>query len=80
MTEPKPLFTPEQIAEDGRNRLARTMGQVTIPAALVNLIDYALQRWAHEPALPPVVNNSLVVLLTGGAAWMTLRKRLRGEA
>lgn len=79
MAEAKPLFTPEQIAEDGRNRLGRTMGQVTVPGALVTVLDYALQRWANEPALPPHVVASLVVILTAVAAYVTLRKRIGGE-
>lgn len=79
MTAPKPLFTPEQIAEDGRNRLGRTMGQVTVPGAVVTVLDYALQRWANEPALPPAVVSALVVILTALAAYLTLRKRIGGE-
>lgn len=80
MPEPKPLFTPEQIAEDGQNRLARTMGQVTLPGAIVTVANYALVRYAHQEPMPPDVVASLVVILTGGTAWFTLRKRLRGEA
>jgi lipopolysaccharide export LptBFGC system permease protein LptF len=79
MPEAKPLFTPEQIATDGQNRLARTMGQVTVPGAIVTVLDYVLQRWANEPALPPAIVSALVVILTAVAAWITLRKKLNGE-
>lgn len=80
MTAPKPLFSAEQIIEDGKNRIARTVGQVTMPGALVTVIDYALQRWAGQEALPPSVVGALIVILTGLAAWATNLKRLRGDA
>lgn len=75
-----PLFTPEQVKEDGQNRLARTVGQVTVPGAVVTVLDYVLQRLTDQPPLPPSVVSALVVILTAVAAWFTLRGRLRGEA
>lgn len=75
-----PLFTPQQITEDGQNRIARTVGQVTMPNAVIGVVDYLLQTYLHRQALPPVVVLDLSVIGTGLAAWLTNRKKLRGEA
>lgn len=80
MPDAKPLFSPEQIIEDGQNRLARTMGQATVPGAVIIVLDFVQQRYLHQEPLPPAVIASLGIIGTAVTAWATLRKRLRGEA
>lgn len=75
----EPLFTPEQIKQDGQNRVARTVGQTGIPGAVITVVDYLLQTYLHQDPLPPAVVVALGLIGAGLAAWFTNLPRLRGE-
>lgn len=77
---PEPLFTPGQIVEDAQNRVARTVGQVTVPSAIITVGDYLLQHYAHQEALPPAVVLALGVIGAAITAMVTNRKKLKGQA
>lgn len=73
-----PAFTSEQIADDARNRVARTAGQVSIPAALVVIGEWVAQQAGWSSQLPADVAAAVVAVLTGVAAYVTNRSRIHG--
>ena len=75
---PEPVFTTEQIAEDGRNRVARTTGQVTVPAALVVIGEWLAQEVGWDGNLETAVSGAMVVVLTSLAAYLVNRKKITG--
>lgn len=72
-------FTPEQVREDGQNRVAKTAGQVGVAAAIVTVGEWLAHQVGWGGELPIVVATSMTTILTAAAAWWTNRGRLRGE-
>lgn len=79
MTEP--LFTSEQVKEDGRNRVKGTGFQVGGATALVGLGSAFLrQRGLLHGPLDPIGFGYWVTLLTISASALTNLSRLRGKS
>lgn len=76
-----PVFTPEQITADGRNRVTNTGGQVGIAVPVVGLGQALCQSrgWLHGE-LDPVVFGYWVAIVTVILAGLTNIGRLRGQA
>jgi hypothetical protein len=72
----EPVFTNEQIREDGRNRVARTAGQGGVAAAVVTVGEWAAGLAGWDGALPTAVAGAFVVLLTAAASWWMNLKRI----
>lgn len=76
---PESVFTPEQIKEDGRNRVARTGVQGFSAAGGVVLTRYVMQRYLPQH-LPP---DDVLLILVGAGAWLASRianhARLQGR-
>jgi hypothetical protein len=79
MTTP-PVFTPAQIAEDGRNRVGRTGGQNAVAAAVVLIVVEGLKGlgWLHGGISVELGLAYALVLTVGASALMNLG-RLRGR-
>lgn len=77
----EPTFTPAQIAEDGRNRVTKTGGQVGIAVPIVGLAQALCQSrgWLHGE-LDPVVFGYWVAIVTVILAGLTNIGRLRGQS
>lgn len=75
-----PTFTPEQIAEDGRNRVGKTAAQAGVPAALIIIVIAALrgQGWFHGQ-LDTELTLAYQTILTATAAALSNIGRLRGK-
>lgn len=74
-----PTFTSEQIREDGRNRVAKTGGQVGGSAALVVVGQWVAQQLGWHGELPVDVAGALVTLLSIVASWFTNLPKLRAK-
>lgn len=74
------LFTPEQVTEDGRNRVARTTAQVGVPAASITIGEWVAHLVGWRGSIPGTVRDAMIVILTACAAAWTNRHRLRGKA
>jgi hypothetical protein len=75
-----PLFSVEQVKDDGRARIAKTGGQVGGATALVTAIQGILQaRHLLHGEMAPVVFGSWVTLTTIAAAALTNLSKLRGR-
>lgn len=75
------LFTTEQVKEDGRSRVAKTVGQGGLGTAAVTIGQAVCQArgWMHGE-LDPVVFGAYVVVVTGVAAAVMNLSKLRGRA
>lgn len=79
---PDPLFTPEQVRDDGQNRVAKTGGQNGVALAAVTIGTYAAWKfgWLRSMEdLPVIVHDAIVMLLTVGASALSNLKRLRAK-
>lgn len=72
-----PVFTPEQIREDGVNRIAKTGGQVGGATALVGATQWAAQQAGWHGELDGVTFGYFVTLVSIVASWLTNLRRLR---
>lgn len=75
----QPTFTPEQIKEDGKNRVSRTDAQVASGAGTVIVIRYLLQKYLPGHLPPDDVLLAMVAIAAGIYARWANRHRLRGE-
>lgn len=75
-----PVFTEQQIKDDGKNRVGKTAGQAGGATALVVVAQAGLQAkgWLHGE-LEPVVFGAYVTLATIGAASLMNLGKLRGK-
>lgn len=71
--------TPAIVKEDGQNRIAKTTGQAGVAGAVVIVASWLAQQVGWDGELPLEVSTSITFLLTSAAAWLTNRRRLRGE-
>lgn len=79
MTDSAPLFTPEQIAEDGKNRVAKTAGQAGVSGAFVVVCLWVAHQLGWHGDMPADVVAASTILLTAGAAMVTNLSRLRAK-
>lgn len=79
MTEPKPLFTPEQVKEDAKNKVARTYGQSGLASAAVLVGLWVSHQFGWHGEMPSEVQLALGTLLTGGAAALMNLGKLRAK-
>lgn len=77
--DPAPLFTPEQVKDDARNRIAKTGGQVGGATALVGAAQWIAQQAGWHGSLDGVTFGYFVTLVTIVASVVTNRTKLRGE-
>lgn len=70
------LFTPEQVRDDGANRVKGTGLQVGTASAIVIVGEWASQQAGWHGTLPPRVNDAMVVLVAVGIAALTNLRRL----
>lgn len=77
----EPVFTREQIKEDGRNRVAKTGGQVGGATAAVIVVQAACKArgWMHGE-LDTVVFGAYVTLVTIVAGALSNLSKLRGKS
>lgn len=77
---PVPAFTPEQIRQDGQNRIARTAGQTGVAGAFVFLASafFRWRGWLHGE-LDSTATGAWVIVLSAFAAAGTNIGRLRGR-
>lgn len=76
---PDKEFTAEQVRDDGGNRVAKTGLQVSGGSALVIVGEWLAQQAGWHSALPPRVNDAMVVLVSIGVAAATNWRRLRAK-
>lgn len=71
-----PAFTPEQVAEDGRNRVSRTASQGGVAAATVTIGELVAQQAGWHGALPTPVSAAIIVVLTATGSYLMNRRRI----
>lgn len=74
------LFTPEQIRQDGQNRIARTGVQSGVAGALIVVGLWVAHQVGWHGEMPAEVVASSGFLLTTLGSWWTNRAKLRGES
>lgn len=74
-----PIFTPEQIKQDGQNRVASTAGQAGTAGFVVVFGLWFARQLGWHGEMPPDVVIALTGLLTTAASVLKNRRKLRGE-
>lgn len=74
-----PLFTPEQVKQDGQSRVAKTAGQAGVSGAVVALLLWVAHQAGWHGDMPPETVAAATTVLAAAAAWFTNRSKLRGE-
>lgn len=74
-----PVFTPEQISEDGKNRVTRSTGQGGVAAATVVVGEWLAQQLGWHDSLPTAVSAAMQVILLAVAAYAMNRSRIRAN-
>jgi hypothetical protein len=74
------MFTPEQVAEDGRNRVSRTAGQGGVAAAIVTIGEWVTQQAGWHGSLPTAISAAMIVVLTAASSYLANRRRINAAA
>lgn len=75
-----PVFTAEQIKQDGQNRVARTGVQSGVAGAAIVVGLWIAHQAGWRGDMPAEVVAASTFLLTTAGSWASNRSRLNGKA
>lgn len=79
MAAADPIFTPEQIRDDGVARVAKTGAQVSLSVAIIGFAQWVAHQAGWHGEMPLDVQGYATVILTTIAGALSNLRRLRAK-